>query len=303
MPTPRSRAFDRATDNGTKVSWPWAPAGRFNASMTINYARLIFVVLIQAAAHNVAVAEAGNPLTDTVSLGVGAFFLNTSTDLSVNGHGIEGSDIDAERDLGLGDKDSLRIDAYWRFAARHKIRLMYFDFDRSQAHVLSRDITFNGTTYSFNTQVDSRIDTTIAEVAYEYAFVRNGTWELAASIGIHDLDFKTRLATSGGQFVVANSQSASANGPLPVLGLDAVWRLTETLHIDAQAQFFKISISPYDGRLENYNASLVWQPIAYIGIGAGYDYFLTRVDVDGSHFDGSLKWRYGGARVFIHASF
>lgn len=248
-------------------------------------------------------AEAGNPLTDTFSLDIGTFILNTSTKLAVNGQGIRGTEIDAERDLGMGDKTSFRLDGYWRFARRHRVRVMYFDLNRSQSHVISKDITFNGTTYPINTQIDSKFDMLIIEAAYEYAFVQNDTWELAGTAGIHDLQFKSRLSTTAGTIAASTSNSSSANGPLPVIGLHGIWKLTDSLSIDGQAQFFKISISPYDGRLENFTASLLWHPIKNVGLGAGYDYFLTRVDVDSSSFQGSLKWRYGGARIFVNASF
>jgi hypothetical protein len=278
------------------------PSGLFNPMMRIRPAPLAAVVLLPAI-QSLAHAEAGNPLTDTFSLDIGTFFVNTSTRLAVDGHGIRGTEIDAERDLGVGDKTSFRIDSYWRFARRHKIRVMYFDLSRSQTHVISRDITFNGETFSINNEVSSKFDTTILEGAYEYAFVQNDTWELAGSAGIHDLAFKTRLAAAGGAVVASTSTTVSANGPLPVVGLHGIWKLTDSLSIDGEAQFFKINVSPYDGRLENFTGALLWHPIKNVGLGAGYDYFLTRVQVDSHSFQGSLRWRYGGARVFVNASF
>lgn len=277
-------------------------SGRFNEAMKAALARIACLALIVMAVSAVAHAEAGNPLTDTLSLGFGTFILDTNTDIRVDGSGIAGTEFNVEHDLGIGDTTRFRIDGYWRFAKRHKIRVMYFDADRSVSHVLTTQITFRGTTYPINAEVDTSFKTTIAEVAYEYAFVRTERWELAASAGIHDLDFKLGLAGRFGALQTSTSQSASANGPLPVLGLEGTWRLTDSLYIDAQAQFFKISISPYDGRIEDYNASLVWQPLDHVAFGAGYDDFVTRVDVTGSSFEGSLRWRYSGARIFVTVS-
>jgi hypothetical protein len=280
--------------------WSWC--GRSNEAMKATPARLPPIALLLAAAPFLSRAEAGNPLTDTLSLGIGTFILNTNTDVRVDGNGIAGTEFNVEHDLGVGDTDRFRIDGYWRFAKRHKIRVMYFDADRSVSHVLTREITFRGATYPINAEVDTRFQTTIAEVAYEYAFVRTDRWELAGSVGIHDLDFKLGLSGRFGALQASTSQSASANGPLPVVGLEGTWRLTDSLYIDAQAQFFKISINPYDGRVEDYNASLVWQPLRHVALGAGYDDFVTRVDVTGSSFDGSLRWRYSGARIFVTVS-
>jgi hypothetical protein len=270
--------------------------------MKIALARMAAAGLLLAAVPGLSRADAGNPLTDTFSLGVGTFILNTNTDVRVDGSGISGTEINVEHDLGVGDTNRFRIDGYWRFAPRHKIRIMYFDADRTVSHVLSREITFQGTTYQVDAQVDTQYKTTIAELAYEYAFVRAERWELAGTAGIHDLDFKLGLTGHFGTLATSASRSASANGPLPVIGLAGIWRLTDSLYVNAQVQFFKINISPYDGRVEDYNASLIWQPFKNFALGLGYDDFVTRVDVTGNSFEGSLRWRYSGARIFLTVS-
>jgi hypothetical protein len=266
-------------------------------------ARFVTPALLLGAVPCVALAEAGSPLTDTLSLGIGTFIVNTSTDIRVDGSGgITGTEINLERDLGIGDTTRFRIDGYWRLAEHHKIRLMYFDTDRTVSHVLSREITVDGTTYPVDARMDTNMKTTIAEVAYAYAFVHNDKWELDGTAGIHNLNFKLGLSGHLQNLAISKSHSASANGPLPVIGLEGIWRLVDTLYLDAQMQFFKISISPYDGRIEDYNASLMWQPFQHVAFGAGYDQFVTRVDVSANSFDGNLRWRYAGARIFVTVS-
>jgi hypothetical protein len=264
-----------------------------------------FLVLapLLGATPAVSMAEAGSPLTDTLSLGFGTFIVNTRTDIRVDGTGgVRGTDINLERDLGLGDTTRFRIDGYWRFAERHKIRVMYFDTDRTVSRVLSKEIVFDGTTYPIDARMDTRMKTTIAEVAYAYAFVRNDTWELDGTAGIHNLNFNLGLSGHLQNLQLEKSQSASANGPLPVIGVEAIWRMVDNLYLDGQVQFFKIKISPYDGRIEDYNLSLMWQPFKHVAFGAGYDQFVTRVDVSADSFNGNLRWRYSGARIFVTVS-
>jgi hypothetical protein len=43
--------------------------------------------------------------------------------------------------------------------------------------------------------------------------------------------------------------------------------------------------------------------LEHFGAGLGYNQFVTRVDVSGNRYDGSLKWTYGGPRIFVTASF
>jgi hypothetical protein len=280
-----------------------AETRRSNGIMKIARACTFTLALLLAAAPGVSLAEAGSPLTDTLSLGLGTFVVNTGTDIRVDGSGgIRGTEINLERDLGVGDTNRFRLDGYWRFAEHHKIRVMYFDTDRTVSHVLSRDITFQGTTYPIDAHMETRMRTSVTEVAYAYAFVHNDHWELDGTAGIHNLKFSLGLTGNLQNLQISKSQSASANGPLPVIGIEGIWRLVDTLYLDAQAQFFRISISPYDGRLEDYNVSLMWQPLQHVAFGAGYDQFVTRVDVSADSFNGNLRWRYSGARIFVTVS-
>lgn len=265
----------------------------------------VLAALLPLCLCGTAVAEAGDPLTDRFSLSAGTFLVTTGTKVRLDSDAglVTGSEIDVERDLGVGDRDSGRVDGYWRFAERHKIRLMYFDTSRSASRQTSRDIVFGDTTYPVNIDVETRFSTTVAEVAYEYAFLRRDTYELAGSVGVHNIRFDLGLSATSGGASASRDESAHVDGPLPVVGLHGVWRLGEKFHLDAQAQFFSLNVGAYDGHLEDYNVSLVWMPLKHLGIGAGYNDFVTRVDVDASRFNGRLRWHYGGARLFATMSF
>jgi hypothetical protein len=266
-------------------------------------AHCLWLAVVLGLTSRICLADPDNPLTNRFSISAGTFFLDTSTRVRVDGEASTGTEVNLGRDLGLGNVDRFRVDAYWRFKERHKLRAMYFDTSQSGSRQITKEITFQDTTYPIDAEVSARFDTTVTELAYEYAFVRKETWELTGSFGLHNLKFKLGLSASGATQAASLSNSASADGPLPVLGLRGVWRITDSLYADAQAQFFKISVSPYDGRLEDYAASLVWQPLRHVAFGAGYNEFVTRLEVSGSRFKGDMRWRYGGARVFITASF
>lgn len=263
------------------------------------------LALLAVLGSSAARADGLNPLDDRFSLSLGTFMLATDTQIRIDGTTGRGTEIDTERDLGLKDSDRFRVDGYWRFADRHKLRVLYFDTKNSATRTLDRDIEARDTVFPVNLTVDSTFETRVAELAYEYAFVRRENYEVAGTVGVHDLRFALDIASSrqGNTQTVELARDANANGPLPVIGLRGVWRFHPNFYLDAQAQFFKISLDPYDGRLEDYTASVVWTPLKHFGIGAGYNEFVTRLDVSADRFDGHLRWRYGGARIFIIGSF
>jgi hypothetical protein len=248
-------------------------------------------------------AEAGNPLEDRVSISLGGFLLNTSTKIRVDGD-VRGTEIDSDKDLGLNDSDRFRFDGYWRMTPRQKLRVMYFETNNEANKNLDRDLIFNDTLYPVNLDVHATSKTQVTEVAYEFAFMRRETYELSGSFGIHNLKFTTGLSGElNGQPLPNLTNTAQANGPLPVLGVHGVWRINDKFYFDAMIQYFSIAYDVYDGRVTDYTASVVWQASKHFGVGAGWNNFVTKVDVDGDHFDGSLRWTYGGARIFVTASF
>jgi hypothetical protein len=249
-------------------------------------------------------AESGDPLSDRFNIQLGGFLLSTETTLRVDGEFERGTEIDSERDLGLKDSDRFRIDAYWRIAPKHKIRLMYFDTSNEADKTLERTIEFQDTEYLVGLDVHAKTETQVTELAYEYTFLKRDTYDLSGSFGIHNLKFQTSLGGElNGNPLPSLQNTAEANGPLPVLGLHGVWRFNDQFYIDAMVQYFSISFDQYDGSVTDLTASAVWQFSKHVGVGAGWNNFITKVDVDGGDFHGALRWKYGGARIFLTASF
>jgi hypothetical protein len=250
-------------------------------------------------------ADDFDPLDDRFSLSLGTFLLSTSTQVRVDGSTGRGTEFDTSRDLGIQDADRFRVDGYWRFKKRHKLRVLYFDAKNSAGKSLQRDVEIGDTIFPLNLNVESTFRTRVAELAYEYAFVRREKYEIAGTIGVHDLRFGLDVSAtqSNSTQTFQLDREANASGPLPVIGFRGVWHFHPRFYLDAQAQFFKISLDPYDGRLDDFNASVVWTPLEHVGLGIGYNEFVTRVNVSADRFNGNLRWRYGGARIFITGSF
>ena len=258
-------------------------------------------VLLAAAAPALH-AEAGNPLNDTFSVSLGGFLLSTSTELRVDGEA-RGTEINSERDLGIKDSDRFRLDAYWRMTPRQKLRLMYFDTNNSATKTLEREIEVGDDVYPIAVEVNARTETQVTELAYEFDFLQREKYEVGVTGGIHNLSFKFGISADGNGEQVEQESEASANGPLPVFGLRGVYRFTPKFYGEAAIQYFALAFDPYDGSVTDFTITGAWQFSEHWAVGAGWNSFTTKVDVDGERFDGSLRWRYGGARIFVTASF
>jgi len=265
----------------------------------------IAIVLLGCSTLGTANADERNPLAAKFIVDAGYFFMSTDMRVRVDGETTEsvGSDVDYDDTFGIGDFDRFRAEASWRIAPRHLVRAMYFQNNRSASRSLERDVNFGDETFPLGVTVNARSELTVAQLSYEYAFLRRDNYELAGGIGVHYVDMglglDATLVAQGGTASRSLDENAATQAPLPVLGLRGLWRLPHDFYITAQVQYFYLQFDPYSGSLIDLKASVVWQLADHVGIGIGYNDFGFRFDIDDARdFDGRLRWDYGGAIAF-----
>jgi hypothetical protein len=256
-------------------------------------------------------ADEPNLLKDPFFVALGTYLVNADTDLELKGDaGEPGTPINWNRTFGEGSLTRFRLDAQWRFgdSERHKLRALWFSSNRSSNKTTDREIEWGGETFPVNTKVKGDLKYDIYELSYEYAFLRRETYELSASIGAYYVGFDSRLsgtitAEGGGTNTREVSRDGSFDVPLPVLGLRGQWLFPYNLSLDVSGQYFTAAIDQYDGDLQNYRATLTWQPNKWVGMGLGYDWFSADLDVDASKFNGSVNWTFSGPMIYYSVSF
>ena len=269
---------------------------------------LLAAVVASGTWSSAAVAKDADFLDDPFYISLGTYILATDTKLQVNGRDLVGDKINLEKTFGDADTNRFRVDGYWRFADRHKLRFVWFDWNATRQKTIKEDIEFDGEVFPAEARVRYDGGFAVYELAYEYAFLRRENYELTGSFGIHytelSYELKASLDVNGDPIGDgALKGSASVDAPLPVFGLRALWNIGGDFWLDASAQYFALSIDEYDGNLQDYRVAVTWQPRKYLGVGLGYNAFSVNVDVDKDRFDGSLDWTYRGPQIFYSASF
>jgi len=251
-------------------------------------------------------------LEDRWVVSVGAFVLNSKVRASLNGQSGHKPEIDFDEAFGRSsDATRIRADAMWRVTPRNHLRLMYFSNTIDRSRVIDRAIEWGDYTFGLGASIDSRYRTETVQLAYEYAFVRQPDYEVAASLGVHHT--KTTIRLSGTAVVTdeqGNATSApgatSANSltaPLPVVGLRAGWVVAPQWHVHAQALYFKAEVGGYGGYWSDLSVGATWMFNRNFGIGLGYNRFATHLQVERGSFDGSLRTGYAGLQAYLTAAF
>jgi hypothetical protein len=251
--------------------------------------------------------DAADVLNDPLQFELSTFVMNSDIDVRLDGEFEQGTEVDWDRTFGDEEATRFRLDGYWRFADRHKLRFLWFNYARSDKETSEQSIDWGGEVIPVDTEVKAESSFDVYELAYEYAFVRGDDFEVAANIGLHYTDISLTLAakasTSGGSLDEDVKEEATLAAPLPVIGLRGTWALPYNFSIDASAQYFAVSIDEYDGSLQDYRVGVTWQPRKWLGVGLGYDRFTVDVDVEKDSFTGSLDWTYSGPMIYYSATF
>jgi hypothetical protein len=243
---------------------------------------------------------------------LGAFVMNSDLKANLNGQSVTNPEVDFDETFGRGsDATRLRGDVLWRITPAHHLRFMYFDNSVQRSRVLGEDLRWGDYTFNAGSRTDLKYENQVTELAYEYAFMRQPSYELSASIGVHYT--KTTLRLSGDASVTdangnitnvsAATKASSLPAPLPVVGLRAGWVIAPQWYLDAQAQFFKVNIDGYDGNWTDLRVGATWMFSQHFGLGLGYNHFSTRVDVDRDAFNGGLKTSYSGLQAYLTGTF
>lgn len=270
-------------------------------------ATLLPAILAAGLASQAARAEGPDVLADdTLYVSLGTFVLNSDTTARLDGSTGQGTPVDWDKTFPDKDTSRVRLDGFWRFANRHKLRFLWFDASTSGSRTIDEEIEWGGEIIPVNAKVRGESSFAIYELAYEYAFLRREDYELTGTFGVHYADYSiglsaTVLTPGGGSRKIG--REGSADLPLPVFGLRGLWNFYGDFWLDASGQYFALSIEDYDGSVQDYRIAVSWQPKTWLGIGIGYNAFLVDVDLEKRSFTGSLDWQYEGPQAFISAAF
>lgn len=266
-----------------------------------------FAAATWIAAAPPAIADGTNLLETNFNMSLGTFVNTSELTIRLDGEDSQGSDVDWSDTFGDADVTRFRADALWRFANRHYLRFLYTDYSRTRTVTFDEEVVWGDEVFPVDVAVRGSLGFEIIELAYEYAFLKRENYEVVGTLGVHYTTFEAslgaRIDSPAGGGSVEIGDEAAVDAPLPVVGVRGLWHLGRDFYLDAQLQYFALSIGDYDGDITNARAALVWQPRRYFGLGAGYDYFLVNVDVTRDRFSGSMEWEYAGPQFFFNLGF
>jgi outer membrane scaffolding protein for murein synthesis (MipA/OmpV family) len=245
---------------------------------------------------------AGADKNQNVGIRLGAFNSNIDTKLLLDATDAQPEeDLDIEDFLGAADNETVaQLDAYYRFGFYHRIDLGYFELQRSSSTTLQRDVWFGDQLYPEGTDLMTSFESQLLRLGYSYSLMRDGQKELGLTAGLSYTRFKSSVRTND---VQQQPEQVRVNTVLPTFGVFGSVPLGDNWRLAADIDVFAMNFDRYDGYMAYVALDLERKINEQFGIGLGYNFYGMRLKSKNDDFNGTLRVRHQGPKVYVSVKF
>lgn len=214
--------------------------------------------------------------------------------------GVTGTPVSGERDLGMpGRLHQGRVDFMFRLRERSRLRVDYFEADRSGSEVLAHDVVFNNETFAAGQLSQTSLDWRQFDITYTYSPVRNDHVEVGTGIGVYFLQ-----VDAIGQVPAQNQRQEVATAtPFPALPLDLTWRIGRRWAVNARAAYLRVNLSRFRGWYADLEEDVQYRFNPNFALGLGYTSMRTSLTRRGGLNPGLFGMSISGPEAFVRFSF
>jgi hypothetical protein len=214
--------------------------------------------------------------------------------------GTLGTPVNAERDLGLKSRMELgKVEFAFRLRERHKLRVDYFQADRSASHTLANTIVFGDQTFLGGQTVQTTVNWRSFGLTYTYSLYRSDRFEVGTGLGLYFLQ-----AEAIGQIPATGQQTdKSAAEPVPTLPLDLTWAISRRWAVTARGNYVKAAVSGFDGSYTDLHGDLQYRWNPYLSLGVGFTSMRIALSGDSGSIPGTVGMSFKGPEAFFRLSY
>src|SRR6202140_1221985 len=214
--------------------------------------------------------------------------------------GMTGTPVNGENVLGLANRlRQGRVEFMFRLRERSKVRVDYFEADRSGSKVLANDVVYGNQTFAAGQRTRTSLDWRQFDITYGYSLVRNDRFEVGTGLGIYFL----QVDAIGEVPAQKQRQEVTAGTPFPALPLDLTWRISSRWAATARGAYLKATLSGFRGWDADIHEDIQYRWNPNFAIGLGYGAIRTSLSRKGGSFPGAFAMSISGPEAFVRFSF
>jgi hypothetical protein len=249
-------------------------------------------------------ASTPSPITDHFYIRAAYYAPQVRTNLRVDPKnapaGVMGTPLNGESDLGLPQRlHEGRVDFMFRMRERSKVRLDYFEANRSGSRTISNDVVFGNSTFPAGSLTQNTLNFQMGDLTYTYSFYRSDRLEIGTGVALYLIEARLESAVPA----TFQSQTVTAAGPLPALPLDFTWRISSRFSVTGQWAYLRANVGGSRGWFADLHedAQYRWTPNFTLGI--GYSSIRTSITSTTGSNPGYFAMSISGPEAFVRFSF
>jgi len=232
-------------------------------------------------------------LGDIVGGEAAPWFQGFSGSARIDKGSMAGTNFDFKSDLGLDNRDTSPMGRVWFRLGKSHLIFDYSDSSRTGRNTISKDITFNGTTYTATDTVDSRLDLKLYKTTWRFSFVNLKVVEFGAGLGFNAAKIDAQLDSTS-----AGSTRLNQTVPFPTVNASLIVKPFPGFHIRTELDGLSVDVSGNKVTIYDARVQLEWYFLHAFGVQAGYRQFRFDVNAnDFGHVESTFKGPYVGLGV------
>jgi hypothetical protein len=244
-----------------------------------------------------------SPTGDRVRVSLGLMQNSTATTFQLDNGTTPGSFIDGENDLGLDRRQfTPKFAVEVRSGEVDRIRLDYLALDRNDTKTLTESqLLYGSAKLLVGYPVESDVSVRAFGLTYAHSFIHNERFELAATIGVTDLDVDSRLEVQTATTHIDIDHSLA--GPVPIPGIEATWVLSRRFYLDARGAYLKGARRGLSAEVDSYEFDALYRLRPNISFALGYSGFKADLTSRRSGDSGFADFSTHGPQLLVRVEF
>lgn len=241
------------------------------------------------------------PGEERFKFNLGTVLARSDTSLRLDAQSTRGREFNLEDTLGLDkDRNSLDLEATWRFAPKHRIGVRGFQLKRDAERSINQTLQIEDRVVPINTTVRAESETTMLLADYRYSFLKSERMELAGTVGVVGGRYKFEFRSTGGSQI---DTTREVTVPVPVIGARLDYFFTPRWTGSLYGQGMAYNIGDVDAKVYYAGVSTEYMITRHIGVGAAYNLLGVNLELDKSRFRGEIDLKQNNLTGFIQARF
>lgn len=229
--------------------------------------------------------------------------INTIVTITPNDQLTPARSIDFEDDLGLGDSEVLpAINAGIWLSSSWNLQADFYKVSRKASYAIDHEVEFDGAIFPVNGNIDSRFVSDVYRITLGYQFLDNGPVRAGVELGLHLTNFEIGLAGDAvvdGEMIQVTAKKQELLAPLPTLGLNVEFDVSDRLTIGANADYFTLKTSKFKGEMLSVEARAGYALTDKLHAGVLYRLVDYEYRFNKDTVSGSVEYRFSGPGLFI----